>query len=134
MNPLREEQTLLEHKTFPRSSYYFTLRLQPSILFRQVCVGLMCIVLQTVAMIIEAHVSSAGTGIWCGIPVSILNQNLNRGLLQKVITTKDLFFITYCDLFFFYFDVLQQELCRNFTLTVCKHMVPLLLTTCKFIF
>ena len=90
----------------------------------------MCIVLQTVAMIIEAQASSAGTGIWCGIPVSILNQNLNSGFLQKVITTKDLYFVTYCfrsDRLFFYFDVLQQELCRNFTLTICKHMVPLLL-------
>ena len=35
--------------------------------------GLMCIVLQAVAMIIDAQASVAGTGIWCGIPVSVLN-------------------------------------------------------------
>ena len=57
---------------------------------------------------------------------------LEQCISSKVITTKDLYFVTYCfrsDRFF-----LQQELCRNFTLAVCKHMVPLLLTTCKFIF
>ena len=57
---------------------------------------------------------------------------LEQCISSKVITTKDLYFVTYCfrsDRFF-----LQQELCRNFTLAVCKHMVPLLFTTCKFIF
>ena len=51
-----------ENNIFPKLSKFF--------LFLQTCIGLLCIILQAVAMVLEAQSSSGGTGIWCGVPVS----------------------------------------------------------------